>query len=188
MLLQDRWTDRCRIKWSLCAAMLRRQQSWGRGGILESPYLSVDAWLGKMVQSHNYLTFTHIIMKLHTHYPWVKDVPYWFLTGLQSKSGLWIGENRLFVRLSGENRLSGVNNCVSLLCLAIAFSLVSHNLLMIQESKLVSLWTLMSSSRLAQNFVTLTLTLRFSEHTLILTLACLWMALKGVVLPSLVCL
>ena len=61
------------------------------GGVLESPCLSVrpsiclsaDAWLGKIVQSHNCLPFISIIMKLHTQTPhesrmcpidiWVKD-------------------------------------------------------------------------------------------------------------------
>ena len=44
-----------------------------RGGILESPCpsvrLSVDAWLGEMVQSHKYFPFTPIIMKLHIQTP-----------------------------------------------------------------------------------------------------------------------
>ena len=84
------------------------------------------------------------------------------------KSGLWIGENRLSASVCLSVRLSGVNN----LRLAVAFSLVSHKPLMIQKSNLVSLLTLMSSSWPTQNFVTLTLTSRFSEHTLILTLAC----------------
>ena len=70
--------------------------------------------------------------------------------------------------------LSVVNN----LLLTVAFSLVSHKPLMIHKSNFVSLFTLMSSSRPIQNLVTLTLTSRFSEHALILTLACFWMALK----------
>ena len=64
------------------------------------------------------------------------------LTGLQSKSGVWLGENRLSVRPSGVNNLR----------LAVAFSLVSHKPLMIQKSNLVSLLTLMSSSRLNTKF------------------------------------
>ena len=44
--------------------------------------------------------------------------------------------------------LSGVNN----LRLAVAFSLVSHKPLMIHKSNLVSLYSLMSSSRSTQNF------------------------------------
>ena len=35
------------------------------GGILESPCPSVDARLGKMVQSHNCFPFTPVILKLH---------------------------------------------------------------------------------------------------------------------------
>ena len=62
--------------------------------------------------------------------------------------------------------------CVKQLRLAVAFSLVSHKPLMIQESNVVSLLTFMSSSRPIQNLVTLTLTSRFSEHRLILTLTC----------------
>ena len=64
--------------------------------------------------------------------------------------------------------LSVVNN----LRLAVAFSLVSHKPLMIHKSNFVRLFTLMSSSQPIQNLVTLTLTSRFSEHTLILTLSC----------------
>ena len=87
------------------------------------------------------------------------------LTVLQSKSGLWIGKNRLVRPAS-----------------TMAFSLVPHKPLMIQEWNLVSLYkTVMSSSRSAQNFMTLTSC--FSELALILTWASLWMALS-VVLPS----
>ena len=41
----------------------------GYTGITLSVCPSVDAWLGKMVQSHNCLPFTPIIMKLHTQTP-----------------------------------------------------------------------------------------------------------------------
>ena len=70
------------------------------------------------------------------------------------------------VRLSV--RLSSINN----LRLAVAFSLVSHKPLMIHKSNLVSLLTMMSSPRPIQNLVTLTLSSRFSERTLILFLPC----------------
>ena len=58
------------------------------------------------------------------------------------------------------------------LTLAVAFSLVSHKPLMTYKSNLVSLLTWVSSSQPIPNLVTLTLTSRFSEHTLILTLPC----------------
>ena len=96
----------------------------------------------------------------------------------------WFSLFVLFDRIAKQVRSMNWRKPSVCLSVRIAFSLVSHKPLMIQESNLVSLYTLMSSSRLAQNFVTLTLTSRFSEHTLILTLACLWMVLKGVVLPS----
>ena len=69
-------------------------------------------------------------------------------------------------------KLSVRLSCVINLRLAVAFSLVSHKPLKIHKSNLVSLLTLMSSSQPIQNLVTLTLTSRFSEHTLILTLPC----------------
>ena len=41
----------------------------GFTGVTLSVRLSVDAWLGKMVQSHKYFPFTPIIMKLHIQTP-----------------------------------------------------------------------------------------------------------------------
>ena len=60
----------------------------------------------------------------------------------------------------------------------IDFSLFSFTPLITCMPYLVGLKALMSSSQPTQNFVTLTLTSCFSEHTLILTLACFFFLLQ----------